>query len=63
MPRIDPNPYATTDWDGDGDTTEGVYGVATIKEALYAAMQVYANDTVGTGIVCNSHSYPYFFTD
>jgi len=57
--RIDP-----TDWDGDGDTEEGIAGeVETMLEALYAAMQDYAANTVGTAIVYNSASYPYFFTD
>jgi len=34
-----------------------------MQESLYAAMQEYAAETVGTGIAYNSHSYPYFFTD
>ncbi|MBS1249521.1 MAG: C-type polyheme cytochrome OmcC [Chloroflexi bacterium] len=53
-----------TDFDGDGDVEEGLYGeILTLSEALYPAMQVYANDVVGTGILYDSHSYPYFFTD
>jgi hypothetical protein len=32
-------------------------------EALYAAMQAYAADVIGTPIVYESHTYPYFFTD
>jgi hypothetical protein len=52
------------DFDGDGDTDEGIAGeIETLHEALYAAIQDYAADTVGTAIVYDSHSYPYFFTD
>jgi hypothetical protein len=54
----------TTDWDGDGDTDEGIAGeVETMHEALYAAMQDYAANVVGTGIVYDAHAYPYFFDD
>jgi hypothetical protein len=57
--RIDP-----TDWDGDGDTEEGIAEeIATISDELYAAMQAYAADVAGTPIVYDSHSYPYFFVD
>lgn len=56
--------YYNDDWDGDGDTEEGVADeIATMQEALYAAMQAYATETVGTGIVYESHSHPYFFID
>jgi hypothetical protein len=52
------------DFDGDGDAAEGIAGeIATMAEALYPAMQDYAANTVGTGIVYDSHAYPYFFTD
>lgn len=34
-----------------------------MSDALYVAMQDYAKDVVGTAIVYDSHSYPYFFTD
>jgi hypothetical protein len=52
------------DWDGDGDTTEGVAEeIATIQEALYAAIQDYATNTVGTGIEYNPNAYPYFFDE
>jgi hypothetical protein len=57
--RIDP-----TDWDGDGDVAEGVAGeIETMREALYAALQDYTANTVGTPIVYNPASYPYFFTE
>jgi hypothetical protein len=53
-----------TDYDGDGDTTEGIAGeISTIRDALYAAIQSYAANVVGTPIVYDSHAYPYFFVD
>ncbi len=52
----------TKDYDGDGDTTEGIYGeVATYIEKLYPAMQSYAKDVAGTAIAYSPTSYPYFF--
>jgi hypothetical protein len=53
-----------TDYDGDGDTSEGVADeIATLREALYAAIQSYAADVVEVPIVYDAHSYPYFFLD
>jgi hypothetical protein len=55
---------ATLDFDGDGDMAEGLAGeVAGVQAALYAAIQDYATDTLGTGILYDSHTYPYFFSD
>lgn len=52
-----------TDWDGDGNTTEGVKDeIATFAERLYAGIQKYAADK-GTGIVYDAAAYPYFFVD
>jgi hypothetical protein len=57
--RMDP-----TDWDGDGDTTEGIAGeVATVEDALLVAIQAYAADTLGTPLVYDAHNYPYFLVD
>jgi hypothetical protein len=54
----------TVDYDGDGDVTESLYQEITgMADALYAAMQTYAAETVGTPILYSSTSYPYFFTD
>ncbi len=51
-------------FDGDGDTSEGIAGeVETLGELLYAAVQDYATNVVGTGIVYDSHRYPYWFTE
>ena len=53
-----------TDWDGDGDTTEGVKGeIDSLAEALYAQIQAYAKDTAGAGIVYDAATYPYFLLD
>jgi hypothetical protein len=58
------SPGDTTDYDGDGDTEEGVYGeIATMKEALYDAFRAYAADTLGQPIVYYSGQHPYFFND
>jgi hypothetical protein len=56
---------STTDFDGDGDASEGLAGeIETVAEDLYAAMQTYAADNAGTAaIVYDSHSYPYYFID
>jgi len=52
------------DYDGDGDVTEGMfYEIEGLQEALYAAIQSYAEDTVGTGIVYDPAAHPYFFVD
>lgn len=52
------------DYDGDGDIEEGIAGeIEGLQEMLYAAMQLYASEIVGTPIIYDSHSYPYFFLD
>ena len=61
----DPATYriGDTDWDGDGDVTEGVKGeIETFGERLYAGIQAYATDA-GTPIVYDPLAYPYFFVD
>jgi hypothetical protein len=53
-----------TDFDGDGDATEGVaLEIQTMLEALYPAIQAYASGTAGTGLIYDAHSHPYFFID
>lgn len=57
-------PSSFVDYDGDGDLSEGVYyEIQGLQEILYAAMQTYAADTLGTGLVYDASSYPYFFDD
>jgi hypothetical protein len=53
------------DFDGDGDTTEGVAGeIETMAELLLAAMQDYANGIdEAAAIIYDPHAYPYFFID
>lgn len=52
------------DYDGDGDAEEGIaMEVETMHQMLYTAMQEYAAGTVGTALVYDAHSYPYFFVD
>jgi len=54
-------PDDTTDYDGDGDVTEGTQGeIETLAEALYAEIQTYAEGT-GNPITYNAAAYPYFF--
>jgi len=49
------------DYDGDGDTTEGLAGeVATYQEKLLAAIQDYAANVAGAPIAYDGHVYPYF---
>jgi hypothetical protein len=53
-----------TDYDGDGDTSGGIQSeIVGMRTALYAAIQDYAANVIGTPIVYDSHAYPYFFTD
>ena len=52
------------DYDGDGDMAEGIYHeIDTLKDDLYAAILDYAKNTVGTPIVFDAGSYPYWFED
>ncbi len=54
----------TTDYDGDGNTTEGMYDEEVhMSELLYAAIQAYAKDKAGSPLVYSASSYPYFFID
>jgi hypothetical protein len=53
-----------TDYDGDGDTAEGIAGeIATVRDALYAGIQAYAAGIAGASIVYDATSSPYFFAD
>ena len=55
---------SNVDFDGDGDMEEGIAGeIEGLQALLYEAIQLYAADVVGTPIVYDVHSYPYFFTD
>jgi hypothetical protein len=51
------------DFDGDGDVEEGIYGeIETMQGAVYAAIQAYASQVVGTPIAYADDS-PYFVVD
>jgi hypothetical protein len=53
-----------TDYNGNGDTTEGIYKeMDSLRVALYAEIQKYAETKAGTPIVYDPASYPYFFVD
>ena len=52
-----------TDYDGDGNTTEGIYyEIDTLKHVLWDKIAAYALETSGIGIV-HGDGYPYFFKD
>jgi hypothetical protein len=55
---------STADYDGDGDTSEGMAGeVATMQEKLLAAIQAYATQVLDQPIAYDPSSHPYFFSD
>lgn len=57
-------PEDKTDWDGDGNVTEGIAGeISTLQDELYKAIQAYAKDVSKKPIVYSAASYPYFFID
>jgi len=52
-----------TDYDGDGNITEGIYyEIPRFQEKLSEALWKYGNQN-GKPIVYDSHTYPYFFND
>lgn len=54
----------TTDYDGDGSSTEPlVEEIETLQDKLYAAIQSYAANVSMVPIKYDSHSYPYWFKD
>lgn len=53
----------TADYDGDGDTAEGVAGeIETMTEMVYNQM-VEVTIAAGNPILYDAHAYPYFFAD
>jgi hypothetical protein len=55
---------SSDDFDGDGNTDEGLAEeINTMREALYAATQDYAQNEIGTAIAYNPQTHPYFFID
>jgi hypothetical protein len=52
------------DYDGDGDTTEGIYHeIKTLESMLLAAIQAYASNVNAAPIMYDAHAYPYWFYD
>lgn len=52
------------DYDGDGDTEEGVYfEIEGMRDLLFTAIQSYAAEVAGTPILYDAARYPYFFAD
>jgi hypothetical protein len=57
-------PTSDKDYDGDGDTTEGIAGeIATMQEKLYAAIQLYATEVTKAPVIYDINTYPYFIGD
>ena len=55
-------PGSLEDYDGDGDVTEGIAAeVEALHALLLTTIQAYANDVLGTPIVYNPASHPYWF--
>lgn len=53
-----------TDYDGDGDTAEGIAApIADLHARLGAAIQTYAAETAGVPVIYAAGAYPYFFID
>jgi hypothetical protein len=52
------------DYDGDGNVTEPIRDeIASFQDALLAAIQKYANETIGTAIGYTPDAYPYWYVD
>ncbi len=52
------------DYDGDGDTEEGIYyEIEGLRGMLLQALQSYATEVAGTAIAYSPDAYPYFFID
>ncbi len=55
---------STRDYDGDGDTKEGIAGeIETLRKALHAAIEDYGKQVTKTDIMYASRHYPYYFID
>jgi len=52
------------DYDGDGDTSEGMYyEIEQLKSLLYETMRAYASTVLEAPIAYDGITYPYFFND
>lgn len=60
----DGDPLDAVDYDGDGDTAEPIAAeIETLHNDLFAQIQGYAADTLGTPIAWAPDSYPYWYID
>jgi hypothetical protein len=57
-------PGSLVDYDGDGDTEEGIYyEIEGVRDMLFQAIQTYAIETAQAPIVYDPATHPYFFLD
>ena len=57
-------PGSAVDYDGDGDTDEGIiFEIEGLQEMLSEAMNAYSAEVSGSGLVYDAAAYPYFFDD
>ena len=62
--RLEAEDMEAVDYDGDGNDKEPIREeMAGFQEALYAEIQNYAANTIGTPIGFNAGGYPYWFID
>jgi hypothetical protein len=55
---------SSPDYDGDGDTTEGIASeIQALRSLLYDAMRDYAASVLGAPIAYHPGNYPYYFVD
>lgn len=55
---------SASDYDGDGDVEEGIADeLAGVQGILQGAILVYAKDVIGSGIVYDAATYPYWLAD
>ncbi|MHC4959852.1 MAG: cytochrome c3 family protein [Planctomycetota bacterium] len=52
------------DYDGDGDTDEGIYfEIDTLRDRLLQGIRNYANEVLGMPVCYDAGAYPYWFND
>jgi hypothetical protein len=58
-------PGSTEDYNGNGNTTEGItFEISGLRDLLYAALQAYATaHPTAESIIYDGNTYPYFFID
>jgi hypothetical protein len=55
-------PSSAMDYNGNGDVTEGIYfEIKGLQDSLYATLQNYAREVIGTPIAYDEAAYPYWF--